>query len=200
VISSLKGQVHKAACLRRAIGCEHNGTATLRTGANIMPALDRLPAAASLHSKVREETETDMKAAALHHFRNRLEEERNQVFRTLHSVTKGLSASAPIGDAVDKAEWLAERESAAEAAIHRTRLLQLIDGALRRVEDGTFGECTLCGREIPRRRLDIIPFARHCVECQERLERPAKELNPHASPGFDRGYPTSQALSGGALL
>jgi DnaK suppressor protein len=40
--------------------------------------------------------------------------------------------------------------------------------ALRRMSEGTYGRCEGCGGEIPVARLEILPWARHCVPCQQR--------------------------------
>ncbi|MFG1610237.1 TraR/DksA family transcriptional regulator [Actinoplanes sp. NPDC049265] len=45
------------------------------------------------------------------------------------------------------------------------RRLGDLDEALARVEDGTYGVCTVCRREIAAERLEARPFARTCVEC-----------------------------------
>jgi DnaK suppressor protein len=37
--------------------------------------------------------------------------------------------------------------------------------------EGSYGECELCGKEINERRLEAVPWARHCIACQEKLER-----------------------------
>jgi DnaK suppressor protein len=39
------------------------------------------------------------------------------------------------------------------------------------VRQGTFGECERCGDDISSARLRAIPWTRHCLGCQERLER-----------------------------
>lgn len=49
--------------------------------------------------------------------------------------------------------------------------LKLIDAALARVEEGDFGVCQECGEDIPLKRLNIIPWAAHCVACQEGLDQ-----------------------------
>ena len=48
--------------------------------------------------------------------------------------------------------------------------LELIDSALARIRDGTFGECEHCGQEIGSKRLAAIPWTRYCITCQELLE------------------------------
>jgi RNA polymerase-binding transcription factor DksA len=45
-----------------------------------------------------------------------------------------------------------------------------VDAALGRLDDGSYGRCESCGREIPEARLDAMPFARYCVECAEKLQ------------------------------
>jgi DnaK suppressor protein len=57
--------------------------------------------------------------------------------------------------------------------------LRLIERALRRMEDGRFGECVTCGDEINARRMDAIPWASNCLHCQEALE--AERLQDHSS-------------------
>ena len=50
-------------------------------------------------------------------------------------------------------------------------VLSEIDGALRRIEDGTFGRCESCGREIDEARLEAIPYATKCIDCRRKEER-----------------------------
>lgn len=49
--------------------------------------------------------------------------------------------------------------------------LQQVDDALARLDAGTYGICASCGRPIPAGRLEVRPFAEHCVACAERLGR-----------------------------
>jgi DnaK suppressor protein len=46
-------------------------------------------------------------------------------------------------------------------------LLALVDAALKRISDGTFGDCLNCGQEINSKRLEAIPWVRYCITCQE---------------------------------
>jgi DnaK suppressor protein len=52
----------------------------------------------------------------------------------------------------------------------RNRMRNQIDEALRRLEDGTYGTCEDCTREINPERLKAMPFARRCVECHQKAE------------------------------
>lgn len=49
-------------------------------------------------------------------------------------------------------------------------LAREVDQALLRIEENTFGVCESCQTPIPLARLEILPFARHCVECQQKRE------------------------------
>ncbi len=50
-------------------------------------------------------------------------------------------------------------------------LLDMVDRALKRIRDGTFGECVSCGNEINSKRLEAVPWALYCIECQEKKEK-----------------------------
>ncbi len=49
--------------------------------------------------------------------------------------------------------------------------LDLIEFALERIEDGTYGQCDECGLKIPKARLNALPYAPHCVKCAGHIER-----------------------------
>ena len=48
------------------------------------------------------------------------------------------------------------------------KILQAIEGALRRIEDGTYGVCRDCGEPIAEARLKAIPWTRACISCKEK--------------------------------
>jgi RNA polymerase-binding protein DksA len=49
-------------------------------------------------------------------------------------------------------------------------ILYAIDEALKRVEDGSYGSCTQCGKQIPKKRLDALPHTELCIACQSKTE------------------------------
>jgi RNA polymerase-binding protein DksA len=49
--------------------------------------------------------------------------------------------------------------------------LRDIEGALKRMEDGTYGVCKYCGKEIEEKRMEVRPVASSCVECKTKLQR-----------------------------
>lgn len=58
---------------------------------------------------------------------------------------------------------------ASKLARHRSRL-KVIEEALRKIDAGTYGICDDCEEEIPAGRLNVMPFALRCVDCQEKHE------------------------------
>lgn len=48
--------------------------------------------------------------------------------------------------------------------------LELVEAALERIEDGTYGDCEECGAKIPKARLTAIPYASLCVKCASEQE------------------------------
>jgi DnaK suppressor protein len=62
-----------------------------------------------------------------------------------------------------------DRDIALEA--NREKMLEGIDRSLERINDGSYGRCEDCGCEIPKARLDALPFAVRCVECEEKQEQ-----------------------------
>jgi DnaK suppressor protein len=54
---------------------------------------------------------------------------------------------------------------------HNQLHLVAIDAALARLDAGTFGRCTSCGREIPTERLEARPWAALCIDCQRAATR-----------------------------
>lgn len=51
------------------------------------------------------------------------------------------------------------------------QLLNLIDESLERIEAGDYGKCVRCESALPEKRLDALPWARHCMPCQDLQEK-----------------------------
>lgn len=66
------------------------------------------------------------------------------------------------------------RELAFMYASKSGRLIYHIDEALRRIEDGSYGKCHTCGRQINPERLKAVPHARFCIECKSAEESAKK--------------------------
>ena len=70
----------------------------------------------------------------------------------------------------DVATDMYDREFTLGLASNDRELLYLLDEALGRIEEGTYGSCTVCKKAIPVTRLKAIPHAHTCLKCQEILE------------------------------
>jgi DnaK suppressor protein len=48
--------------------------------------------------------------------------------------------------------------------------LNQIDAAIKRIEDGSYGRCETCGVQIPKARLNALPYAVFCIQCASQQE------------------------------
>ncbi len=111
----------------------------------------------------------------LRHFHFLLSTQRDETassLRRLEAEQRGLDRERPteVGDFCTES---ATREDLFERISHQRRLLHRIEAALRRIEYGTFGECTICGDAIQPKRLEFMPWTDYCIRCQEDFERSA---------------------------
>src|SRR5262250_2008568 len=105
--------------------------------------------------------------------RKRLET-RQQELRRMVSRTEqdGRSADEDAAqDIADRAASSYNKEFLFHQSNNERQLLQMVEGALERIRQGNFGECISCGKEINAKRLEAVPWTRHCIECQEKLEQ-----------------------------
>lgn len=93
---------------------------------------------------------------------------------TLRSRAEGSEASAFGMHQADAGSDAYDRDFALSLLSQEQDALYEIDEALKRIELGTYGKCEMSGKQIPRARLEAIPFARFTVECQSQLEKQSK--------------------------
>jgi RNA polymerase-binding protein DksA len=70
----------------------------------------------------------------------------------------------------DAAAGTLDREIDYTLEEHSEQVLEQIDAALARIEAGTYGTCTKCGRQIAEERLEARPWASLCIDCQREAE------------------------------
>lgn len=63
-------------------------------------------------------------------------------------------------------------------------VLDQIEAAIERIEDGIYGRCEECGGKIPKSRLDAIPYAAQCVRCVSRGEEGHEAINKARERGI----------------
>ena len=73
-------------------------------------------------------------------------------------------------DFMDQATMEADRSFRLRMRDRENKLILKINQALRRIEEGTFGICEVCGGEISIKRLKARPVATYCIDCKNRME------------------------------
>ena len=74
-------------------------------------------------------------------------------------------------DIADKAANSYTKEFLFHQSDDNRRILQLVNEALERLKNGSYGLCVACNEEVQVKRLEAVPWARHCIECQEKQEQ-----------------------------
>jgi DnaK suppressor protein len=117
------------------------------------------------------------------HFRDILLKKRQQLMHA-YSISKGDSQSDLDNGTEDYVDY-AVNSYAREFLLSLTELdrkqLLMVEEALNRIDRGEFGYCQQCGEEINRKRLEVQPWARHCVRCQELEEKGVLPQYPAAA-------------------
>ena len=75
------------------------------------------------------------------------------------------------GDVADFALDAAQDEISSQLAEVESRELTNIEGALERIRDGSYGNCETCNEAIPLARLQALPYATLCIQCQRESEK-----------------------------
>jgi DnaK suppressor protein len=118
-----------------------------------------------------------MKKKELDELKKTLIEEKNKILNHLEklSASQEISdANANAGDSADIASLEINQASLQKIGKREAYLLKKIDLALRKIEEGTYGECESCGEPISVARLRARPVAQLCIDCkteQENVER-----------------------------
>ena len=112
-------------------------------------------------------------------FRKILVEERERVASTIEHLHESNSRS--IEDETEEETYDNHLADSATARWNREidytleenseHVLTGIDDALDRIDDGTFGTCTRCGKQIAEERLEAMPYATRCIDCKRLDER-----------------------------
>ena len=113
-------------------------------------------------------------------FKKRLETRQLELRRTVvRTQADGRTADEDTAqDIADRAASSYNKEFLFSQSNNERQLLMMVDGALARIREGSFGECISCGKEINAKRLEAVPWTRHCIECQEKLEQGMLEEAP----------------------
>jgi len=93
--------------------------------------------------------------------------------RLLAGLAEGIVAPDPMtyGSQAAAASQVFEQQRDLALRDKDQQHLAAVDAALARLDDGTFGTCVRCGRPIAPERLEALPWAAHCIDCQRIVGR-----------------------------
>ena len=116
-----------------------------------------------------------MKKSEREYFRTLLLEWQEQLMeRADYAIAGLLDTSVYASDLLDRVAMETDRDLALRMRDRESKLIRKIKGALKRIDDGSFGICDICGDEITLNRLRVRPITTYCIDCkrvQETLER-----------------------------
>ena len=99
-------------------------------------------------------------------YRERLNQERASVLSNLGVKYDALAQSGRVAEE-DQAQITHDEFVSMRINLLEYNKLKMLNEALERLAGGEYGVCDACGSEIPRRRLEIVPWAKYCVHCQD---------------------------------
>jgi DnaK suppressor protein len=107
----------------------------------------------------------------LEYFRNLLLEQRRQATEDLETEkAAALERDDGVEDSGDMSELDLNTSIALDLVGRASQLIQEIDEALQRIDDGTYGRCVRCGKPIDEERLKAMPTAKYDAKCQAAIE------------------------------
>ena len=109
----------------------------------------------------------------LKQYETRLQELRNLMLGMVERTEDyGREADSDVSqDPADKASNSYTKELLFSQSTNERNTLRLIEEAINRIAEGSYGECTNCGEAISPKRLEAIPWTPHCIKCQELQEK-----------------------------
>jgi DnaK suppressor protein len=115
----------------------------------------------------------------LEYFRTLLLEQRRQATEDLQAdKSTALEGDDGVEDSGEMSELDLNRSTALNLATRQTQLIEEIDEALQRIEDGTYGQCVRCGKPLDEERLKAMPTAKYDAECQAAIEAAEQTETP----------------------
>ncbi len=115
--------------------------------------------------------ETYLTEEQLSYFRLDLEEKRAKILANLALSSQEVSGCAVMGDETDQASYFQGINTYRSINKQQEQMLEEIEDALKKIKEGTYGECAMCEDHIPIERLKVKPFARYCIGCREVIEK-----------------------------
>jgi DnaK suppressor protein len=114
-----------------------------------------------------------MEKKRLEQFKKKLEERQQELRRVVRNTEQdGRDADSEVAqDIADKAANSYNKEFLFHQSNSERQTLGMVESALDRIRQGSFGQCISCGEDINTKRLEAVPWTRYCIACQEKLEK-----------------------------
>jgi DnaK suppressor protein len=130
-----------------------------------------------------EENKVDQTGIDIERIRQKLKLRRQQILEFLKRLDDETQALDPDSaqDIADRSVLGMSKESLFQRTSQQRMVLRMVDGALGRISDGSFGVCTSCGDDISVQRLEALPWTQYCLRCQEVLEDEGRHASGQAS-------------------
>ncbi|MFC2160671.1 TraR/DksA family transcriptional regulator [Acidobacteriota bacterium] len=96
--------------------------------------------------------------------------ENNQKMSDFFQQSQVVVESGVAQDEGDRAESSYMKEFLLSLSDSERKNLKLIDEALKRIKENTYGKCQICGKDVGKRRLGVVPWTPNCFSCQEKAE------------------------------
>lgn len=110
--------------------------------------------------------------------RDAMVQQRHELLSVVSSTQAQMAEKAgDLPDVSDRASEGFEDELAVGLIAIEAAKLDDIEAAIKRIDDGSYGLCLDCGKAIPRKRLEVLPFARRCLACAGESERRVREVD-----------------------
>jgi DnaK suppressor protein len=115
----------------------------------------------------------DMEKKKLDSFRKKLEERQQSLRKTVSRTEEDgrIADQDSAQDIADRAANSYTKEFLFSVSNNERQVLNMVESALQRIREGSFGECINCGSEINAKRLEAVPWTRYCIACQEKKEQ-----------------------------
>ena len=127
---------------------------------------------------------TDLSLQDMSEFKARLEQRRDELRADIQTDAQDsdnknfANLSAEVRDPGDDSQVMQMSDLSISSLEKQQSQLRAVVQALRRIEDGSYGECKDCGGLIPRARLEVNPTAERCTRCQARYENQYRDTTP----------------------
>jgi len=141
----------------------------------------------------------------LQRFKDKLKSQRDAAYDLLEQMEKNetIKSNAELSRELsfydnhpaDNASSIFDKERGLAFQKNEEFIIEKVDNALKKIQEGTYGICEMCGREIDLNRLEFVPYAERCIDCQQSIDNSKPDEIKNRPPEEDvlkdtwnRGY------------